>query len=297
MPKNRRYKTYPFPYLADFSKDYLKTKFDLEIGYKFEKGNILIKAGYSINNEEIVDSLKDNTLKVVLKMVCSSMGLSKTVPFKKDRNDMQLTLDSMSLDGEVDFTAYLIANDDFTLQNTDFSTFWQNESPVVKSGNVIGESNDRTLTITHMKSGSKKSIFKFMPDPKKEDSDPYSVILDDKDAIIFKLNKTMFRVFNNIKDKNKQYVYLAFIIPTISDILRQMININEDEYGEVVQNDFNIKHSSKRWYMVLQDNYMKAFNGIDPTNANEAINPLVAAQTIIDKYAVHNVLCSAKRLG
>ena len=46
--------------------------------------------------------------------------------------------------------------------------------------------------------------------------------------------------------------------------------------------------------MVLFDNYQNAFDGKDPT-VDGGIPPLEAAQTIIDRYAVNNVLSMAKR--
>jgi hypothetical protein len=295
MQRNKKYKTYPFPYLADFSNDYKKSNFNLEIGYKFEKGTIDIKANYSITNDEILSSLKDDTLIVALKIVCTTMGYSKTIPFKKDRNDMAIHYNSLALDGEVYFTAYLVAKRDFSFQNSDFSSFWFNESPVVNAGNVIGESNERILTINHLKSGTKKSIFKFIRDTAKEDKEPFSYSLD-KDVIVFKLNKSTFNAFNSIKNKNEEFVYVSFLIPVMIDILRQMINIEIDEENDEVQtNDFNLRHSNNRWYVVITDIYRKAFDGKDPTKND--IDPLKAAQIIIDKYAVHNIVCSAKKLG
>ena len=73
-----------------------------------------------------------------------------------------------------------------------------------------------------------------------------------------------------------------------------MINDEPDEEGEVINNEFNNKHKNKRWYIMLCENYGKAFNGADPTAGT--IHPLVAAQTIIDKHAVGNMLVAAKRV-
>lgn len=299
MPKTKRFKTYPFPYLADFSKDYLKTSFDLDIKFKASKGIITIQAEYVINNEQIQTLINDGLLKVVLKVVCCPMGYSKTTPFRKNTNSMEIKINSMDVEGDVDFSAFLIANQDFTMQkNTDFSKFWENETPFVKADNVIGESNERTITMSHLKSGTKKSIFKFVMDTSKEDESPYSVSLSDKDAIVFQFSKRMLRMFNNLKDQqqSRPFVYTAFIIPALSDILRQMINTEYDEDGELIKNDFNVKHCTKRWYMVLVDNYMKAFNNLDPTLAHDQLSPLEAAQTIIDKYAINNVLAGVKRI-
>ena len=293
---NKKYKTYPFPFLADYSTDYKKTKFNLEVNYKPEKDKITFQINYSINNDELVESLKDGILRVAAKIVCSTMGFSRVVPIKKGYNSTTVSYDSMQFDNDVEITAYLIAETDFTLENPDLSDSWINERPVVQANNVIGESNERIITINHLKSGSSKSIFQFTQVLGAEDWAPYSISLANSEAIVFKLPTKIFKMFNSlrVKDGGKQFIHMTFIIPTIADILRQMINTEVDEDGDIVENDFNTKHKSKKWYMVLFDNYQNAFDGKDPT-VDGGIPPLEAAQTIIDRYAVNNVLSMAKR--
>ena len=78
MPKIKRFKTYPFPFLAEYTKDYKKTKFILNLHYTSEKGMVKFQADYSINNDELVESIKDGTIEVAVKIVCRRMGFSKT---------------------------------------------------------------------------------------------------------------------------------------------------------------------------------------------------------------------------
>ena len=285
MPKIRRVKIYPFPFLAEYTKDFKKTLFALEVSYKIEKGKVLIQATYNINNDEIIESINDDTLKVVLKVVCTTMGFSKTAEFHRDFNTVSLYYEPMQLDGDVNITAYLVANCDFTLENQDLSEFWINEKPVVQENNVLGESNERTITVAHIKSGSSKSIFKFTKDMSKEDGDPYSVFLGDSEAIVFKLSKKMYYQFTIVKSKYREFIFTSFVIPTLADILRQMI---DNPLAEEGPNEFNSYYSGKKWHQVICDNYNNAFDGKDPMKGD--IHPLEAAQTIIDKYALNNVL-------
>lgn len=293
MPKIKRFKTYPFPFLAEYTKDYKKTKFILNLHYTSEKGMVKFQADYSINNDELVESIKDGTIEVAVKIVCRRMGFSKTFEVLKELNSIEVSYDSMQFEGDVEVKAFLVAKYDFTLENVDLSDAWINERPTVQADNVIGESNERVVTITHMKSGSSKSIFKFAFDLKKPDDAPYSIDLTESDCIVFKLSKRTYRQFESIRHKGREFVYTLYVIPTIADILRQMINEKVPEGEEVINNDFNVKHANKRWYIVLSENYERAFNGADPTEGT--IHPLEAAQTIIDRYAVGNMLTTAKR--
>lgn len=294
MQKTKRFKTYPFPFLADYTKDYKKTKFILNVHYTSEKGTVKFQADYSINNESLINLIKDGTIEVAIKIVCRRMGFSKTYEISKDHNSIEIAYDSMCFEGDVSLKAFLVAKDEFTLENPDLSDAWINERPTVMADNVIGESNERIVTITHIKSGSSKSIFKFTYDMRKEDSDPYSVDLTDSDSIVFKLSKKTYRQFESIRHKGREFVYTLYVIPTIADILRQMINEKAPEGEDPEPNSFNISHSNKRWYIVLSENYEKAFNGADPTEGK--IHPLEAAQTIIDKYTVGNMLSTAKKV-
>lgn len=294
MPKTKRFKTYPFPFLADYTKDYKKTKFLLNLHYTGEKDKVTFQADYSINNEELIESIKDETLIVALKIVCRRMGFSKTYEISNEHNSIELTYDSMEFEGDVELKAYLVAKKDFTLENSDLSDSWIVERPTVQAENVIGESNERTVTITHIKSGSSKSIFKFTFDLKKTDDAPYSIDLNESDCIVFKLSKKTYRQFEMVRHKGREFIYTLYVIPTIADILRQMINGRPNDDGEIEPNEFNIKHSNKRWYIMLFENYEKAFDGKDPTEG--LIPPLEAAQAIIDRYAVGNMLATAKRV-
>ena len=293
MPKIKRFKTYPFPFLADYSKDYKKTKFILNVHYTSQRGKVIFQADYSINNNELVNYIQSGIIEVAIKIVCRRMGFSKTYEILKEHNSIELVYDSMQFEGDVEFMAYLVAKQDFVFENPDLSDFWINERPTVQSDNVIGESNERIITITHIKSGNSKSIFKFSYDIHKTDDAPYSVKLTDSDCIVFVLSKKTYRQFEGIKNKRREFVYSLYVIPTLADLLRQMINEKPQEGEEPEPNAFNIKHSNKRWYMVLTENYEKAFNGADPTEG--AIDPLEAAQTIIDRYTVGNMLNIAKR--
>lgn len=293
MPKIKRFKTYPFPFLAEYTKDYKKTKFLLNVHYTSNKGEVKFQVDYSINNDELIESIKDGIIEVAVKIVCRRMGFSKTYEISKDHNSIEISYDSMQFEGDVELKAYLVAKIDFTLENSDLLETWINERPTVQSGNVIGESNERVVTITHVKSGSSKSIFKFTFDLKKSDDAPYSIDLTESDCIVFKLSRKTYRQFEAIRHKGKEFIYTLYVIPTIADILRQMINPKTIDGEEVEPNDFNIKHSNKRWYIVLSENYAKAFDGKDPTEG--MIHPLEAAQAIIDRYAVGNMLATAKR--
>jgi len=296
MAKNNRYKTYPFPYLADYSSDYKKTKFTLEVNHKTEQGNIVIQIAYQITNDQIIDLIKSGVIQVVVKIVCPTMGFSRVLPISSSANTIKCSYSTMRFDDDVELKAFLVAKKSFVLANDDLSEDWKNDKTIIMANNIIGESNERVITINHLKSGSAKSIFQFAVSTSKDEASPFSYSLTDKTCIVFRVSAKTMNIVADLrkKDDGKQFIYSAFIIPVIADILRQMINTEFDEDGEIIVNDFNISHSSKKWYMVLCDNYSKAFDGKDPTEKG-GIPPLEAAQQLIDRYAEFNTLVRARK--
>ena len=75
-----------------------------------------------------------------------------------------------------------------------------------------------------------------------------------------------------------------------------MINTQYPETSDF-ENEFNSNHSRKRWYIVIQEKYSKAFPGIDPCKQNEAIDPIKAAQILTNELAVNNLLSIASKLS
>ena len=289
MQKNKRYKTYPFPFLASYSKDYKKTSFKIKSKYIPSKGTIGIQVDYELNNPELIQLIKEDIVSVVAKVVCTTMGLSTTGVFKKGFTSTQFKFNTMQVDGDVEITAYLVANDDFTLENTDFSDDWMNENPVVQKDNVIGESNESVLSFSHVKSGSSKSIFKFTLQNTKVDGDPYSLNLDYDDCIEFRISKRMYNQYSILKQKGeKDFIHGVFIIPALADILRQMKESSESQDDEI--NEFNQKHGNKKWYQILTDNYCSAFPDTNPRFST--MPPIEAAQLLVSKFAYINILAA-----
>ncbi len=297
MAKSNRYKTYPFPYLAEYTKDYKKTRFTLGVNHKTEQGKLKIQLDYVLTNAQLTELIKAGIIQVAIKIVCPTMGFSEVVTVSSSSNTITCSYSTMKFDDDIGLKGYLVAKKPFVLENDDLSEEWKNDKATVMENNVIGETNERVITINHLKSGSSKSIFQFTRDLSKDELSPYSYSLSDQNSIVFKLSTKAFNIFESLrrKEEGKQFIYVFYIIPVLSDILRQMINTEVDDDGEIVTNDFNLMHSNKKWYMVLCDNYRKAFDDKDPTVSGQ-VPPLEAAQQIIDRYAVYNSLVRSRKI-
>lgn len=290
MQKIKRYKTYSFPFLAEYTTDYKKTQFLLDAKHLSKEGYIHLMISYTISNDEINQLIKNNKLKVVAKVVCSSMGFNKTVEFDKDANTKEVQYDSMTLDGDVSITAYLVSVEDINYNNLDLSSDWMETTVRILAHNIIGESDERIITVKHVKSGTRKSIFKFTKDVNLLEGDPFKISLAEDDAIIFILPDGDWTRFYSLRNKNVESIVTLYIIPVLTDILRRMIDpIRFDDEGCMLDEaEFTAKHQSKTWYRVIEDNYRKVFEGKEAREGN--IEPIEAAQTIVSKYAIHNIL-------
>lgn len=295
MPKIRRYKTYSFPFLAEYTTDYKKTEFLLEVQHLSTASKIRLNLSYTVSNDEINEKIKTQKLKVVAKVVCTTMGFSKTVEFDDRANVKEIEFDSMSLEGDISVIAYLVSAKDIDYTNNDLSSDWSGKNVRILANNIIGESNERIVTARHVKTGTRKSIFRFTKNLNLEIGAPFKISLIDDAAILFIIPEGNWNAFYKLRNKNVESIVVLYIIPVLTDIFRQMIDpVRLDDDGCIMEEaDFTTRHQHKTWYRVIEENYRKAFEGKEARDGS--IEPLEAAQTLIAKFATNNILSFCSR--
>ncbi len=271
--RTNRLRIYSYPYLADFSSDYLTTQFKLDAVavYEKEKNIIYFSLNYSINNEEIKELIATKVFKAIAQLSCKKLGYVKTVCFDSGLTSLKIDVKSLDVNDDVDINAYLVAEKDVVIRNNDLSKDWSYISPLSLKGNVIGESNVCVITVNHTKEGNRKSIVSFQEDKNLKDNDHYTFNLDG-DRIVFGLSSKMHKQYSKIASKNEEQVISYFLIPTFSLVLESMIEYEDEE------NDFNFKYKNKEWYKVISHKYERLFNHDPVEGAEKAI---VAAQKLL----------------
>lgn len=283
MQTNKQ-QTASFPFLSQDVPDYKRTTFDLKVERGFKDKKVLFEATYSINNLEINDLIKEEKLSVVITMFCQPVGLniSKKVPF--DAKNVRFIVEKMDIDKAVEFTAYLVVEEPFLFTNSDLSKEWNGESYYVEKYNEIGMSPKVTIPIEHKKEGKKSSIFQFQELPTLDVLSPayYNI---DGDVIYFIVPRQLFKMYNKVQSRKHEVVLASFIIPALTDILRQMINPSETDL-----NEFNSANENKKWHQVIREKY-KSILKKDPYDGE--IEPYKAAQMLV-KSPLYNLLTFVK---
>ncbi|MCQ2795243.1 MAG: hypothetical protein MJ214_03460 [Bacilli bacterium] len=286
MQTNKQ-QTASFPYLSINTKDYKDFSFELSISKQQSNDNIAFNVAYTLKNDDINKLIENKKVSVVIELSCKSLGYNKYSKLDFDSKNATLIIDKMDIDKTVDIIAYLVVNESFYYSNSELSDYWNDEKYYVEKGNIIGESLSYTINIFHKKAGKKSSIFHFV----ERDTDPLDPIEYklERDNIDFVMPKTVFRLYDNIQDRKHEIILSTFIIPCLTDILRQMQNDPELDF----ENDFNSRYKDKRWYQVITERYEKLF-GENPTVSRN--DPYRAAQMLVSKPIYETLRFSKKSL-
>ena len=284
MQTNKQ-QTASFPFLGGGISDYKKTVFDLKVERGFFKdGKILLEATYSINNDEINELISNGKLSVVVSLFCQPVGLNISKKIPADAKNIRFIVDKMDVDKALEFSALLVVEEPFLYTNSDLSNDWSGEEYYIEKYNEIGVSAKVVIPVEHKKEGKKSSIFQFQELPTLDPLAP-AYYDTDGDVIYFIVPRQLFKMYNKVQSRKHEVILASFIIPALTDILRQMINPSDTEI-----NDFNLTNENKKWYRVITEKY-KALYKKDPCDGE--VEPYKAAQALV-KSPLNNLLAFVK---
>ena len=274
--RTKRHKVFSYPYYSDFTDDYVSQSFELNADPGKKEGLIGIRLSYEIGNKEILSDIENGRLSVIARLTCSTMGYVVAVPFDPHKQSVVATLDANRVDEEIEATAYLMANEDFTVHYAGLAPEWNEIDSMVQKGNVIGESATCIVGVAHKRDGKKASIFSFVEDLNAKPGEPVKTFLTDK-RIRFIMDHETKEAFEQIKNRSYDLVVSSLLVPVVAQILQKMKNLEVD-----AENDFNLDHRNKQWYKVIESKFVSHFK-TEPTSFDCNEDPFVAAQALMGK--------------
>ena len=232
-----------------------------------------LDAAGKVGGTLIENLIKEKKLFVSIELSCKSVGLniSKIVP--DDAKHVKFVVDKMAVDKNVSVIAYLVAREDFDLSCSDFSKAWTESSYFIQKNNVIGMSPKVTVPIQHKKAGSKSSIFSFQEELDLDELTPIKFKFTPEN-IIFIMPHNIYRSYVKIQRRRPDVVLSSIIIPTLTDILRQM----KEEPGTEELNDFNTDNEDSKWYKVIVEKFKSIYEE-EPQDSD--VDPYKAAQQLV----------------
>jgi hypothetical protein len=284
MQTNKQ-QTASFPYLSIDVNDYKQTKFDLKIVRGVNNSQICFEATYSIDNLEINQLILAKKLSVVINLHCQPVGLNITKKVPLDAKNTKFLVGKMDVEKSVEFTAHLIAEESFLYSNPDLTKEWAGEEYWVEKYNDIGTSIKVIIPLEHRKEGKKSSIFQFQEKTSLDTLSPAIYKLND-DVIYFIVSRQVKKLYDKVQNRKSEVILTAFIIPALTDILRQMRESPDSQE----MNEFNYQYEDKKWYKVITEKYKQIIKQ-DPTESD--VEPYVAAQ-MLAKTPINNLLAFTK---
>jgi len=270
-------KVFSYPYLADFSSDYESSSFTIDVTPSANGKKIGFRIQYQIFNDAISEQISSGKLRIVARLACSTMGYVETARFDAGNAYVTVLADPLEVDGDVDIVAYLISNVDVSFSNPDLSKEWIDQPSFVQRGNVIGESNVRTVTVHHPGDGSKASIFRWVPNLTAQPGDPFIMDLSGN-RIVFKVAKEQMTQFQHLQAKTEPLIITSFLVPAFSEILADMAETTPDGDTEGGASAFNSANGAKGWYKRIIAKYESVFSE-EPYDGDK--DPVFAAQKLL----------------
>lgn len=275
--RTNKLKVFSYPYLADFSSDYESSSFTINVTPSANGKKLGFQIQYQISNATILEQISSGKLRIVARLACSAMGFVEIARFDAGNAYVTMTANPLEVDGDVDIVAYLISNVDVSFSNPDLSKEWINQPSFVLKGNVIGESNVRTVTVHHPGDGSKASIFRWVPNLTAQPGDPFIMDLSGN-RIVFKVAKEQMTQFQHLQAKSEPLIITSFLVPAFSEILANMSETTSDSDVEGGISAFNSANGAKGWYKRILAKYENVF-GSEPNNGDK--DPVFAAQKLL----------------
>ena len=273
-----KYKVFSYPYLADFTNDYVGSSFTIDVDRRKQRNKLLLTVSYELTNSALQEMVDSGKIRVAIKVTSSTVATSKAFAFSRGAKSIPARLDSMEFEKEVSIAGYLIAEEDFYIENPQLSPVWSGVKAFVQKGNLIGESNEEVIRTDRHKEGETTSIFSFAIGKGMQEGDPFKIQYENE-RIVFSMSKEDHQIYNRIQFRAPESIVSGILFPCLVDVLSSMKEEEPGEEGMDATNDFNRRHQGRTWYQVIVDRFQKKHPEDDPTHTG--IPVFLAAQELL----------------
>jgi hypothetical protein len=247
-------KTFPYPYLASFSRDYKTAKFGFSLDYDNQEGNSRIVLSYTLENPNLQDLIRKNVLGVFAVYSCTGTALKAIKPFAPDSQRLEINIKTGEATGKIRFTLMIVAEEDFDFQDSDFSDDYQDISFKIEKGNVIGESDDIDLFFNHREAdGNKRSLFVKSIDKNMLPEDGARIIYRN-DVIDIAMSQETYTAIRKMEFDfaKRPLIFSTFLVPALATTLALMNEV-EGADGSPIENPFVNDNEDKAWFQAIED--------------------------------------------
>ncbi|WP_138418241.1 hypothetical protein [Aquibacillus sediminis] len=268
---------YPHPVLWKNSDDYQECYFKTDVSIDVEQDHYVLNADFTTssgNLRELVISLKAN---YAIHLECSNTRYREIFRFNKTRESF--TIPSNMLDGKVEMTTFILANDYISdYKDKHFHQDFGDLSFEIWKGDVlaVGDELSFDADLIHDPLRRIPSIFSIQKSTNKEPLDISSM----SNKIVINLSEQNFNMYNSLRQAENLQPVLAslVIVPALASVLEDIKlkgEMNDEE-------EFDQMEEESRWFRVLKRKLKDNFNiDIKNISGSTSDSSLVIAQKLV----------------
>ncbi|WP_210469055.1 hypothetical protein [Sporosarcina sp. 6E9] len=282
-------KNYPHPVLNKFTDDFdhANAKFEIQIVQRIEGSNYNFDCEVDLFEEELEQLLREDKIKFVVKVACSSTRYRSVFEF--DKAQKSITLPSSQIENSITFETFIVARTYISSYSSkSFDDDYEDASFSIFPGDILAEGSVYDVNITKLIDPLVKlpSIFNIVFNENKE-AQPIDVRYPDH-KIIISLNKKNFNQYRRLKQLHGQYGQLAaltssiFITPALVVVLealfKQLSAFQHD--FEAIKEYIAEQEDEHRWFKVINAKLIdQGIDLHDPRNISDSA--LILAQKLL----------------
>lgn len=246
-------KLFPYPTINNSRLDscYKDTTYSLEYEQLQEDEYLVLKdAHIEINNEAIINLIKEGKAKACVIVECSKSVFRKTYNIGLEPEDIKILISDLS--DRVVISSFIYATQDIeNYRNNDFLEDYEDYNFYIEKYDIIAIDNGSTLVIDYDETTDKKvsSIFLIIKDT---ETDKKNMRVEIGDKIIAYLPEKQFNMYDNMK-KNNNYQNIFFSMLAIPILIEALEKIKNEQY------DFDEIELNYRWFRSVKNGFQKKY--------------------------------------
>lgn len=246
-------KLFPYPTINNSRLDscYKDTTYSLEYEQLQEDEYLILKdAHIEINNEAIINLIKEGKAKACVIVECSKSVFRKTYNIGLEPEDIKILISDLS--DRVVISSFIYATQDIeNYRNNDFLEDYEDYNFYIEKYDIIAIDNGSTIVIDYDETSDKKvsSIFLIIKDT---ETDKKNMRVEIGDKIIAYLPEKQFNMYDNMK-KNNNYQNIFFSMLAIPILIEALEKIKNEQY------DFDEIELNYRWFRSVKNGFQKKY--------------------------------------
>lgn len=271
-----KYRNFPHPVLAEFNDDFINNTFKANFDVKLQNRSYNISVDIILDSDDLIKYINIGSAKYGIHL--ESPFTQYRTFFKSDEPNLNFEIPAELLDGEVEMSAFIIADENIkNYKCSSFNQLFEKYSFSVDKGEVLAFGGQVNF-FAETEIDSDRNISSIFAVQANDDTNPPALDLGlNSEKIMIYLKPESFQKYKNLKEN--QYYQTSFasmiVVPILTQIIESLKDSLNSEKSEMIDN-----FRDRRWYRVLSNKLEKIEIMDNDSLINE--NSVAVTQRLLD---------------